>query len=244
MATPSSACHSTVLPCFHGSLGFLHSIPDCGFPPSHPLRLSSHSQQQSSSPGLLSNPHAPASSPCAHQQKHVPVPGMQGGGTDHLCPVCHKLAFSHSSHCPRWFSSVLTNFLIGKRVFPDAGTSPLLQLPSRGAGPIPLPLLFFLPSFFHSTWLCRGLYCPFWCPRSSASVQLLFCENCSICRCILGASMERDELHIFLLLHHLENLCFQYLTNKSQQRLERITKSACSSPSTCQLQTSEQNPLI
>ena len=57
--------------------------------------------------------------------------------------------------------------------------------PPRGADPVLLPLLFFFPSFFHPTQLCRDLSCPFQCPRSFASVQLMFCENCLICRCIL-----------------------------------------------------------
>ena len=39
--------------------------------------------------------------------------------------------------------------------------------------------------FFHPTWLCRNFSCPFSYLRSSASVQLVLCENCLICRCIL-----------------------------------------------------------
>ena len=30
----------------------------------------------------------------------------------------------------------------------------------------------------------------------------MFCDNCSICRCILDAFVERDELHVLLLLCH------------------------------------------
>lgn len=63
----------------------------------------------------------------------------------------------------------------------------------RGTGPILLPVLFFFTSsLFHPTQLCRNLSCPFWCPRSSASVQLVLCENCSICICIF-------LIHIFLI---------------------------------------------
>ena len=54
------------------------------------------------------------------------------------------------------------------------GNSRLLQLPQRGAGPTPLHLLSLFPSFFFCpTWLCADLSCPFSCPRSSASVQLV-----------------------------------------------------------------------
>ena len=67
----------------------------------------------------------------------------------------------------------------------------------------PTPGHRFCPTSSHPTQLCRDLCSPFWCPRSSVSVQLVFCENCCIYRCIPDASVERDELHIFLLLHHL-----------------------------------------
>ena len=77
--------------------------------------------------------------------------------------------------------------------------------PTRGAGPIPLPFLFLFPSsFFWPTWLCGDISCPFRCLRSSVSVQQVLCENSSICRFILAAFVGRDELHILLLLHHLD----------------------------------------
>ena len=68
---------------------------------------------------------------------------------------------------------------------------------------IPSHFLSSFPSFFHPTQICGDLSCPFQCPTSSASVQLVFCENCFICKCILDAFVERDEVHDFLLLHHL-----------------------------------------
>ena len=40
---------------------------------------------------------------------------------------------------------------------------------------------------------------------SSVSVQHVLCENCSICRCILDVFMGRDELHVLLLLRHLDS---------------------------------------
>ena len=42
-----------------------------------------------------------------------------------------------------------------------------------------------------------------------ASIQLVFFENCSICRCILDASAEKDVLHVHLLLHHLDSLLLE-----------------------------------
>ena len=91
-------------------------------------------------------------------------------------------------------------FPVREGVSPNSGLSPLLQLPLPGVQ----VLSIFLSSsfsllFFHPTQLCRDLYSPFQCPRSSASFQLVFCENCCIYRCIPDASVERDELHVHLL---------------------------------------------
>ena len=61
-------------------------------------------------------------------------------------------------------------------------------------------------SFYRPTPLRRDFSCPFGHPWSSVSVQLGFCETCSICRCSLDAFVGRDELHILLLLCHLD-LC-------------------------------------
>ena len=75
--------------------------------------------------------------------------------------------------------------------------------PPSGVRPISCPLFFFSPfSSFCSTWSLGDLFCPLYCPRSLASVQLVPCENCSICRCILDTFMERDELDVLLLLCH------------------------------------------
>lgn len=71
-------CHSTVAPCFCGSLDFLHkhswlqisSLPS-------PLAISSQ-PTVIFFPGLLFNPHIPALSLHVHWQTHVPVWGMQG----------------------------------------------------------------------------------------------------------------------------------------------------------------------
>ena len=56
----------------------------------------------------------------------------------------------------------------------------LSQLPLRGAGPVPIPLLFF----FNPTWLCGNFSCNFGFMILSASIQQIFCDNCTTCRCI------------------------------------------------------------
>lgn len=87
--------------------------------------------------------------------------------------------------------SVPTDFHTDKRVSLDTGISPLLHPQGHRSHSASRPL-FFTSSFLYPTQLCRKLSCPFWCPRSSASVQLVLCENCSICICIL-------LIHIFLI---------------------------------------------
>ena len=162
----------------------------------------------STPPGfVLQSPRSSSQPPCTPVDTHPSVGHavlLHGLSVQvSLCALCHRLAVSPSSDSLRCFPSVPTDFSVSEGASPDVGTSLLLQLPNWGAGSIPFPLLFFLP-FFHPTWLCRYLYCPFWCPRSSASIQPVFCENCCICRCILDAFVERDELHVLLLLYHLE----------------------------------------
>ena len=94
---------------------------------------------------------------------------------------------------------------------PNAGTSSYLQLPARDAVPFLLPLLFLFPSsFFHLTQLCQDLSYLFRCLRSSASVQQVLCENCSICRYILDEFVRRDELRVLLLLRYLGLLRRKY----------------------------------
>ena len=130
---------------------------------------------------------------------------------DHLC-ISHSVSSATDwmlHPLPTASNASLLSQLISaaERGFPEfRNLSSASAPPPRGAGPIPLPLLLLLSSFFHPTQLCRDLYSPFPCPGSSASFQLVFCENCCIYRCIPDASTERDELHIHLLLCHLDSL--------------------------------------
>ena len=183
------------------------SIPGCGAP--HSPQAVSSQPTAVPSPGLLSKPHVLAPSPRVHLQAPVSGWGAQGGcGTDHL----------HRSHCVLPATDQLPGSPLSLQVSPSVpgdlpaheeaspvvATSPHLHLPARSTGPILLPLLFLFPSsFFHATRLHGDLSCPFRCPRSSASVQQVLCENCSTCRCIPSAFVGRGELHVLLLLCHL-----------------------------------------
>ena len=73
------------------------------------------------------------------------------------------------------------------------GIGPLLQFPHLlSAGPILLTLLFS-PYFFH---------CTEWSVTPVCS-QLVFFKHFCVWRCIPDVSMERDVLHVHLLLRHL-----------------------------------------
>ena len=84
-----------------------------------------------------------------------------------VLPVTNHLLLSPAS--PRSSLSVPADLPTSEGASLSVGTSLLLQLPSRGAGPVPFPLFFF--SFFHPIRLHRDSYCPFRFLRSSASVQ-------------------------------------------------------------------------
>ena len=151
------------------------SIPCCGFPPSHSLKPSPHSQQQSLLQVCSLIP-----------MLQVPVPVCTGGHTSPsrahramVQTICVVFTLSSLPHiglftllqqpqmlpfCPNWFPCWW-------RGFPRCGSlSSASAPPTQGAGPVLLPLLLLLPSFFHPTQLYGDLYSPFWCPRFSASV--------------------------------------------------------------------------
>ena len=66
-----------------------------------------------------------------------------------------------------------------------------------------LSLSFFFFFFLLSYPLTWRIPHPFGSLRSSASVQSMFCENRSTCRCIFDVLVGEGELHV-LLLHHLD----------------------------------------
>lgn len=188
------------------------SIPGCRFPHSRPLRLSPCIQEQFSL-SLFSSLQVPEPSLHAHCWAHVPGKGAQECDTDHLCgshsvlPVLTSISallwqLQMLSFCPNWSPHWWGGFPEYGNL--SAPSAPLLQ----GHRSHPLPLFFFFPSLFPPTQLFRDVSYPLWCLRS-ASVQLV-CENCSICRCSLDAFVERDGLHILLLIHHLTFFLFFY----------------------------------
>ena len=71
-----------------------------------------------------------------------------------------------------------------------------------GAGPVLLTLLFppLVPSSYQ---VLHGSIYSFPLPGNPVRSQLVFCMHFCVLRCVPDASMERDVLHVHLLLHHL-----------------------------------------
>ena len=69
-----------------------------------------------------------------------------------------------------------------------------LKDPSQGTSPVPMPFSPDYPVMWRSVL-------QLWSYRSSASFQLVFCEQCSTWRCIFDVFVRKGELHILLLCH-------------------------------------------
>ena len=126
---------------------------------------------------------------------------VQGHGMDYLCvsqsvqtvidQLVHPMIASNAS-------------LLSQPISLDAGVSSLLQLPHPWVlVPSCLPSSSFSLLPFIPTKSCMDPHNPFWLSRTPSGIQSVFCDNCSICRCIPDASVERDAFHVHLLLHHL-----------------------------------------
>ena len=139
-------------------------------PPVPSVRLPTANSSSHSGP-VFQSPHSSSQPPCTPVNTR-PSPGHVGlwyGPSVYfsLCPICHRLAASPSSNSLKCFPSVPIDFPIREGVSPNSGISTPLPW---GAGPALLPLLLLLPSFLCPTQLCRDLYSPFRCPRSSAGL--------------------------------------------------------------------------
>ena len=193
---PTLAHDSVVVPCFRDSSVFLqrHSLLQMSSILSP--RVISLQPTAVLAPGLLSNTHALASRPCAHQYTCVPVQGIYSSW--HIdCRVV--LTLTRLSQISCFTLPVASNAsLLSQPISPDAITHSLLQLPHPGVQ-VPSCLLFYsLFSFFLPSYAWIHMALP--SGRTLASIQPVFCESCCVCREIPDASVERDALHDHLLL--------------------------------------------
>ena len=151
-------------------------ISCCGFPPSHPLSLSHHSQHQFSLQACSPIPMLQLPAPL-HTCEHMPQSGACRASVQIICvflTLSHLLQIGQLHLLPQMLPFYPNRFAHWRGSFPKFGNLFSASAPPPlGAGPVLLPLL--LPSFFCPTQLCRDLYSPLQCPRSSASLQLVFC---------------------------------------------------------------------
>ena len=199
---PSPTHDSAVSPCFHGCLAFLHLRFLPRSPPSNPLNLSLFSQQK-----LL--PCDFSTIPKLQLLATVPSRGPTFMSRECMA-VARTVWFSFHLGCHR---SVVS--------FSALNVSPLTQTIALmwGLDPCFSSLTSwghvqsyehscFPPQFLHLTKFCMGLYILFRWSGTSVHSQLVFCMHFYGWRCIPNVSMERDVLHVHLLLHHLVLLQF------------------------------------
>ena len=92
--------------------------------------------------------------------------------------------------------------------------------------PREVPLVFIVKLVWRCwillpTWLQGDWSYPLRCPKSSANVEQVLCEDCFICRCIFDVLVRRDKFHITL-FHHLDSsLPAGFLKKKKNHYLKK-----------------------
>ena len=110
-------------------------------------------------------------------------------------------------------------FLLWLRQLPWYGEQTPASVPPLTEGrssPTNIPL--FRPSSFIPTEFCVVLYIHFHWSGTPVHSQLVFCMLFCVLRCIPDVSMERDILHVYLLLHHLVLSTFLLLRSYAKQQ--------------------------
>ena len=112
---------------------------------------------------------------------------------------CSKDWFSFHLGCHRsgCFTLIVKCFSFDSDSCPDVGFGLLLQFPHTPRAGLILLTFLFCPYFL----LCSSIYS---LPLVRYSCLLSWCSTCTFgfWRCISTVSMERDVLHIHILLHH------------------------------------------
>ena len=184
MAAPTLPWHPAPLRSFASVAAgwLLWTLPIAALPHSSPFRLFLHGQNWSSPWVRFTNPKVQHSTP-AHTGRFESQAGVysvaaQTVGLSVFClpqATCGTLLWASKFPFVSWLIPLTVS--VQEPVFFSAPSqmcrSPLLP----HSTPPPRPPL--------SYWLCGYLSYLFRCWRSSASVQEVFCDNCSIFRCIL-----------------------------------------------------------
>ena len=171
---PPPTHDSAVSPCFHGCRVFLHRHFPPQSPPSHPLDLSLHSQQQPSPCDCSTNPKL---------QLPVAAPSRGPASLSGVCrAVARTVCFYFHLGCHRSAVSLLAlnDFTYNLDNCPDVGIGPLLQFPQPTEGrssptntPVFPPSSFILLSF---AW-----FYIFFSTGQVALFALSWCSACVLC---------------------------------------------------------------
>ena len=187
---------SAATSCFHGCLAFLHRHFPPQSPPSYPLNLSLHSQQQ---------PFPWDCSTLPKLQLPATVPSRGPVSLSRVCMAAARtiwFSFHLGCHTSAALLSALNVSPLTQTVALMWGSDPCFSSPNQlRAGPA-LTLLFF-PQFLHPTEFCIVLYILFHWSGTPVCSQLVFCTHFCVWRGIPDVSVERDVLHVHLLLHQL-----------------------------------------
>ena len=181
--------------CFRGCPVFLHGHFPLQSPPSHPLKQSFHSQ------------HQPSPWDCSTIPKVQPPVSAPYRGPASMSRVCIAVAktvsFSIHLDCHRSTVSLAAiMFLLWLRKLSKCGDwnpASVCPLTEGRSSPTNTPISptssFVLLSFLVLHILLH------W-PGTPVCSQLVFCMHLCVWRCIPDVPLERDVLHIHLLLHH------------------------------------------
>ena len=188
MALPAT-CDSAVSPYSHGCPAFLHRHFPPRSPPSHPLDLSLHSQQQPSPRDCFTIPK-------------LQLPATASSGV--CMAVARTVWFSFHLGCHRSALSLSALNVSPLTQLPNVGIRPCFSSPtiegrsSHTNTPVFPPCTSVLLSF-----ACVVLYILLRWSGTPVHSQLVLCTHYCVWGCIPDISMERDVLHTHLLLRHL-----------------------------------------
>ena len=173
VTTPPPKCDSAISPCFHGCLAFLHKHFPPQSPPSYPLDLFLHSQQQPS-------PWDCSTIPTLQLPATVPFRGPVSLSRVYMA-AARTLWFSFHLGCRRWAVSLSAlNVSPPTQTLPQCGDwTPVSVPPHRMAGPVLVTLLFspLVPSSYQV--LCGSIYSfplvRYSCPLSAGVLRAFLC---------------------------------------------------------------------
>ena len=184
MAPPPTG-DSAVSPCFYSCPAFLHRHFQPQPPPSHPLDLFLHSQQQ---------PLTWDCSTILKFQLQAAAPSRKSTSLSGVCMAAARtvwFSFHLSCHRTAISLSALNVSPLTQTIAPMWGSDPCFSPPPAkgGSGPTNTPVF---PQFLCPLEFCVGPYILFHWSGTPVSFQLVFCMNFRVWRCILDVAVERD----------------------------------------------------